>query len=956
MLLEIAFGGQPLEIGLGDNTQIASLSAKAAAASATAAGNSAAEAASAVALVQLYQQMLGIVTEATRSDAEAAMHADGTWIWILADEDNGGHQTLNEVVEGTIELRGIQSEVGFSYTTVAAMLGDVRPYPLLTVGSLVKVIDGGFAYEVAADDASDPWLLENSADAPVKLKFLSAEGRFPLRAFGCALDGVTDDTAAATKCGLQAIDEGGVIVGKGILGVNDTGAAGASITGACANACLNFGADDSFDPDGRFVIRGEGGELKLYGLTANDNAALLVVKHLAHAEIGDGVTFDGNQDNSDAAANGFILAGCEYNKLADGLTVRNCNPPRVCGSSFRRGGELHCANFRAINVFNASGCFWGKPFGLRSIFHKGTVWVNGEEGFHSGALTVDNDAVGGNSDQSCTAVVEDDGETVTLTCEGHGYEAGDWIYVLDVPRGTQAPVQGEFQVETAPDANTLTYKTRKPAATGAVDGTLTLRAAWGPYEQINLGNIRAANVNDDLVLFSLKMEDGFNNATIQKVFAQNLNEEDANPGFLGCFRAATGNMDMPVTSLYCGEVEAIDTRSAFQVQMRFADWGTVYIPSIRATRVTYGMDISEHQSVTQDADSNPISPCAVGTIDSVHIGTIEMKGYFTETNPPANIRTLAVFVSNTRANTQVNTLPIVNRLVVDEINMEDGASGVWATEGVRHIDVTLGRVTGGFSTADANPLSRYSTGNPDQRRYKDAASGTFVAHGSETIRIAVGHFEAGGRGLSAGKVGHAFTLYATESIEIAGRNGHIGIVDGGTGNDQITGAFLRLLVPYDASTHTTRARVTLRNLIIRNMSSGIVHSDITSMGSGDGFDLYMENVEFQSVAEILSTTAIGRFRSIRTKNCRGLLEGSAADSGGGLSNGASSTPVTITIAGMNSSDVLAEVRYSASVGNATMKWERVAGNSISCWFENDSGSGTTIGAGTWYARADMMRG
>src|SRR5690606_22034034 len=148
------------------------------------------------------------------------------------------------------------------------------------------------------------------------------------------------------------------------------------------------------------------------------------------------------------------------NKLADGLTVRNCNPPRVCGSSFRRGGELHCANFRAINVFNASGCFWGKPFGLRSIFHKGTVWVNGEEGFHSGALTVDNDAVGGNSDKNCTAVVEDDGETVTLTCTAHGYEAGDWIYVANAPRGTQAPVQGEFQVETAPDANTLTYKTR----------------------------------------------------------------------------------------------------------------------------------------------------------------------------------------------------------------------------------------------------------------------------------------------------------------------------------------------------------------------------------------------------------------------------------------------------------------------------------------------------------------
>jgi hypothetical protein len=80
------------------------------------------------------------------------------------------------------------------FANVAALLADTTlTYSTVTAGNIVRTRSEGFAYEVAASGASDHHV---TTAGGVKLYVLEGDsGRFDIRAFGAACDGVTNDTA-----------------------------------------------------------------------------------------------------------------------------------------------------------------------------------------------------------------------------------------------------------------------------------------------------------------------------------------------------------------------------------------------------------------------------------------------------------------------------------------------------------------------------------------------------------------------------------------------------------------------------------------------------------------------------------------------------------------------------------------------------------------------------------------
>lgn len=147
-----------------------------------------------------------------------------------ADIDLNGNDLLNagSVNTATLRIGGVQVspntavavdavETKKEFTTVAALLADTSTYTFFAADDYVRVLDGNFVYKVAASGASDHHV---TTAGGVKLSVQAGNnGRARIEAFGCILNGTTDDTAAFQK----AMDSGlRLCSGKGTLKLTDT--------------------------------------------------------------------------------------------------------------------------------------------------------------------------------------------------------------------------------------------------------------------------------------------------------------------------------------------------------------------------------------------------------------------------------------------------------------------------------------------------------------------------------------------------------------------------------------------------------------------------------------------------------------------------------------------------------------------------------------------------------------
>src|SRR5690606_39247610 len=173
-----------------------------------------------------------------------------------------------------------------------------------------------------------------------------------------------------------------------------------------------LGEDDSYQADKSIAFRATGGGLTIKAFVQDEDATPLVVKNIGSVIVGEGVKFDANLVTT-GLANPFAFVGCGKVVLPRALECENFWQAEVCGSSFRRGDELHMYDVRLKNCIGASGFFAGKPYGVTDVFHSGTVYATVEDGAGAGALTVDNDPTGDDDDMSVVSATAS-GTTVTL--------------------------------------------------------------------------------------------------------------------------------------------------------------------------------------------------------------------------------------------------------------------------------------------------------------------------------------------------------------------------------------------------------------------------------------------------------------------------------------------------------------------------------------------------------------
>src|SRR5690606_28949963 len=112
--------------------------------------------------------------------------------------------------------------------------------------------------------------------------------------------------------------------------------------------------------------------------------------------------------------------------------------------------------------------------------------------------------------------------------------------------------------------------------------------------------------------------------------------------------------------------------------------------------------------------------------------------------------------------------------------------------------------------------------------------------------------------------GDGLDLHAFDLIHVKG-----GILDGGTGNDQLTQALVRLNLPATVTNHDTLCRVIFENVTFRNAATGIRTDNPSGIGVGNGFTLELRNCTFENVTTPVNTPS--RFVSIRCVGTTGWL-------------------------------------------------------------------------------------
>ena len=134
------------------------------------------------------------------------------------------------------------------FATVAALLADTSlTYSTITAGDIVRTRAEGFAYRVAASDATDHHV---TTAGGVKLYVLpDASGGISLQAYGAVGDGVSDDTSAiqsAVNSGIKLLD------GNGLTYLVTTTITGVSSDTNIQNATFDFSSQPdvggSIDP------------------------------------------------------------------------------------------------------------------------------------------------------------------------------------------------------------------------------------------------------------------------------------------------------------------------------------------------------------------------------------------------------------------------------------------------------------------------------------------------------------------------------------------------------------------------------------------------------------------------------------------------------------------------------------------------------------------------------------
>jgi hypothetical protein len=755
--------------------------------------------------------------------------------------------------------------------------------------------------------------------------------QFPLGSYGVTY-GNNNEVAEANDCATAASDANGTIIGNGTVLVGSSGDPFTNGDSGITNfASILVGAGDAYDADKVFSILSTGVGLTVKNYDADSQSSAAMALNIGKVVLGDNLTFNGNTSSLTGSCNAFVASGCGLVRFPLLVTFEDYSTTRICGNSLRMTEEAHLYDIICDNSNGSAGVFAGKPWGTKRVYHTGTIHLYGEIGDDieitqitvvtlppistcsvttssphglavgdlamvrgtgdqylnakqivtaitsptvwefeidgnipapfsgsallnkvikngSGTLTVDADVVTSDSQLTPTGAEYAAGEITITFGAAHPFSVGDYFVFGNA---NESGYNGMFQI-TATTEFTITCDARQtPTATPATTSTsFYVRPAFGPVTDVIVDKVIGRDLYDDDGIYTLQVGDGVEQLHANYIEADNYNFVNANTA-IAAFNLNQGSLNWPVKTETLGIVKGRQLFKGGIVTLGLGDVEAIYVNRIIGEEMGVGLDIAEYAVAGVPIPNHGIIKSVDATIAMDGVWGGNSQGRVMRFGTPGTPSIVGTDPTN----------PIIDTLKLSVPYYKNCQSSLISGIGAAKVQLDLADVNGGFAVANSNPFSSTNTNN------FVSLVGTIGIGGARILIINInGKLDLGGRGLSSGKTGYAIVTQAWDYIIIRG-----GIIDGGTGTNQVGSGLLHFKLPTTATDHDTLCRIILEDLTLINGPVGISTDNPSGLAGGDGYELYMSNVTIDSASVTTPVANPSRFVNIRSFDTKGWL-------------------------------------------------------------------------------------